>query len=187
MWVSGKWFFGNVIFQEMWFLEEILSFRKFDLLGNVIFFWNVTSQEIWLPSKCDLPGSCWKAWVALVCQFPKNATSQKMLLPRNCDFLGSVTSWELWLPRKNEFNLTFIILTMFATPPQVQYMVSIFLGQGYKISKRHVWSLFASQHECQWRKIQAPIGIDSSRLKVKKKFDMLPTLLSGLASAEDSR
>ena len=126
MWVSGKWFFGNVIFQEMWFLEEILFFRKFDLLGNVIFFWNVTSQEIWLPSKCDLPRSCWKAWVALVCQFPKNATSQKMLLPRNCDFLGSVTSWELWLPRKNEFNLTFIILTMFATPPQVQYMVSIF-------------------------------------------------------------
>ena len=103
MWVSGKWFFVNVIFQEMWFLEEILFFRKFDLLGNVIFFWNVTSQEIWLPSKCDLPGSCWKAWVALVCQFPKNATSQKMLLPRNCDFLGSVTSWELWLPGNCDF------------------------------------------------------------------------------------
>ena len=97
MWVSRKWFFGNVIFQEMWFLGEILFFRKFDLLGNVIFFWNVTSQEIWLPSKCDLPGSCWKAWVALVCQFPKNATSQKMLLPRNCDFLGIVTSQEKWI------------------------------------------------------------------------------------------
>ena len=56
-----------------------------------------------------------------------------------------------------------------------------------KFSGGNVWNLFASQHECQWREIQAPIGIDSSRLKVKKKFDMLPTLLSGLASAQDSR
>ena len=56
-----------------------------------------------------------------------------------------------------------------------------------KFSGCNVWNFFASQHECQWRKIQAPIGIDSSRLKVKKKFDMLPTLLSGLASAQDSR
>ena len=144
MLLTGKWDFpGNVSFRKMIFWECNFS-------GNVISWGNFIFQEIWLTGKCDFllkcdfPGNLtsqqmWPSRVLLKsmggiglsisqkCDFPENVTSQELWLPGKCYFLGIVTSWELWLPRKNEFNLTFIILTMFATPPQVQYMVSIFL------------------------------------------------------------
>ena len=144
MLLTGKWDFpGNVSFRKMIFWECNFS-------GNVISWGNFTFQEIWLTGKCDFPGNStsqqmWPSRVLLKsmggiglsifqkCDFLENVTFQELWLPGKCYFLGIVTSWELWLPRKNEFNLTFIILTMFATPPQVHYMVSIFFSFGSSI------------------------------------------------------
>ena len=124
------WLPGNLTSREMFFQ------RKCDFLGNRTSQEMWVSFEIWLPRKFDFPANLnftgaaeehgWHGFVNIGLKTFKNTTSQKMLLPWNCDFPGSVTSWELWIPRKNEFNLTLIILVMFATPLQVQYMVSIF-------------------------------------------------------------
>ena len=120
----------------MW-ISGICDFLEIWLPGKCFFKENVTSWEVRLPRKCefllkyDFPANLtftgaaekhgWQGFVNIGLR-----TFPKIRLPRKCDFPGSVTSWELWLPRKNEFNLTLRILIMFATPPQVQYMVSIF-------------------------------------------------------------
>ena len=120
----------------MW-ISGICDFLEIWLPRKCFFKENVTSWEVRLPRKCefllkyDFPANLtftgaaekhgWQGFVNIGLR-----TFPKIRLPRKCDFPGSVTSWELWLPRKNEFNLTLRILIMFATPPQVQYMVSIF-------------------------------------------------------------
>ena len=108
MWVSRKWFFGNVIFQEMWFLEEIL------FSGNLTYWEMWFSFEMWLPRKFDFPANVtfpgpaenhgWHWFVNFPkmrlprkCYFPGIVTSWEVLLPGNCDFLGIVTSQEIWI------------------------------------------------------------------------------------------
>ena len=91
--------YGQTSVNNWWFLPLVQIFScvctiTFEIFWNVGLSGNVSSQEMRLPGKCELPG---------------NVTTREMWLLRKCELqgnitvLGSVPSREVCLPEKCDF------------------------------------------------------------------------------------